>query len=164
MTLDGRAKGDIGFDKTWSEYKNGFGVPPGDFWLGNDAIHALTTKNAYELRIDLRNRRKYLFAQYSLFKVEDEKNSYRLHVGSSSGTLHESKYGHISGMLYNDRRKFSTKDRDNDPFSGSCSTLLHGGWWYGTRKDKATPYHQHYNVVMKAFLVVPNASPYHRKR
>ena len=37
-----RATGDVEFYKDWTAYKTGFGALTGDFWLGNDAIHALT--------------------------------------------------------------------------------------------------------------------------
>ena len=28
-------------DKTWEEYKNGFGTPKGEFWLGNDFLNEI---------------------------------------------------------------------------------------------------------------------------
>ena len=37
-----RTKGDVYFNRDWESYKNGFGEPDGDFWLGNEAVHILT--------------------------------------------------------------------------------------------------------------------------
>ncbi|GFR79704.1 ficolin-2 [Elysia marginata] len=123
-----RTTGDVDFFRNWTDYKNGFGSPPGDFWLGNDAIHELTQKNAHELRIDLQADGRDLFAHYSWFIVNDEADGYRLQLGTPSGTLGHSP---ILGMAYNNGQKFSTKDRDNDVFADrNCAELYHGAWWY----------------------------------
>ncbi|GFR66294.1 ficolin-2 [Elysia marginata] len=67
-----RVKGDVKFYRTWQEYKEGFGDPSGDFWLGNEALHSLTGKHAYELRIDMTVDGKHTFAKYSTFQIENE--------------------------------------------------------------------------------------------
>lgn len=38
-----RIKGDVDFNRSWTDYKNGFGSPDTDFWIGNDIIHNLTS-------------------------------------------------------------------------------------------------------------------------
>ena len=38
--------GCVDFTRTWEEYKNGFGDADGDYWLGNNVIHQLTSKPA----------------------------------------------------------------------------------------------------------------------
>ena len=47
--------GSSDFDRTWNEYKSGFGKPGHDFWLGLENLHILTKwkKRPTELRIDL---------------------------------------------------------------------------------------------------------------
>ncbi|XP_075929601.1 fibroleukin-like [Petromyzon marinus] len=37
-----RQSGAVDFNRTWGEYKRGFGVPSGEHWLGNDRLHELT--------------------------------------------------------------------------------------------------------------------------
>ncbi|CAG2244666.1 FCN [Mytilus edulis] len=112
-------------DKTdWDSYKQGFGNQNEEFWLGNDHLHQLTSQGKYKLRIDLEdfeNNRKY--ALYEKFSVGSESSGYVLDVGGYSGDAGD-------GMAKQNGQKFSTKDRDNDKWGGSCAVAYKGGWWY----------------------------------
>eukprot|EP00058_Branchiostoma_floridae_P013539 XP_002599027.1 hypothetical protein BRAFLDRAFT_104277 [Branchiostoma floridae] len=123
-----RQDGSVPFNRTWEEYKLGFGDPNGEYWLGNDNIHLLTSQKDYTLRVDLMDwegQRKN--AQYSFFKVSGESDQYRLHtISGYSGTAGNS-------MSPNKGYRFSTVDRDND-YDGlrHCAQAYgQGGWWYG---------------------------------
>ncbi|PFX22965.1 Ficolin-1 [Stylophora pistillata] len=48
-----RLDGSIDFDRDWKTYKDGFGNPIGEFWLGNDNLHRLTAADDVMLRVDL---------------------------------------------------------------------------------------------------------------
>ncbi|XP_069108439.1 microfibril-associated glycoprotein 4-like isoform X2 [Argopecten irradians] len=48
-----RMDGSIDFYRKWAEYQMGFGNLDGEFWLGNQALHFLTSQGGYELRIDM---------------------------------------------------------------------------------------------------------------
>ncbi|XP_045183386.2 microfibril-associated glycoprotein 4-like [Mercenaria mercenaria] len=39
--------------RTWDEYKSGFGDVNENYWLGNQAIHMITSQGKYKLRVDL---------------------------------------------------------------------------------------------------------------
>lgn len=39
-----RSDGSVDFYRDWATYKRGFGSQLGEFWLGNDHIHALTAQ------------------------------------------------------------------------------------------------------------------------
>lgn len=41
------------FNRDWSDYKNGFGDPGKEFWLGNENIYMLTNNEEYILRVEL---------------------------------------------------------------------------------------------------------------
>ncbi|XP_050184091.1 angiopoietin-4-like [Myiozetetes cayanensis] len=115
-----RQDGSVDFNRTWGEYRDGFGELSGEFWLGNDNIHRLTSQGDYSLRIDLEDwNNKHKHAFYQLFRIEDEENLYRLHVDGFSGTVED------SFAWYHDKRSFSTPDSGN-----ICAEISHGGWWY----------------------------------
>ncbi|VDI57055.1 Hypothetical predicted protein [Mytilus galloprovincialis] len=85
-----RVNGSVDFKRYWQEYKEGFGNIHGEFWLGNDAIHSISWNGRHKLRVDLEviSRKKY-YAEYSTFRVDDEKSNYLLHVTGYSGTAEE---------------------------------------------------------------------------
>ena len=86
--------GSVDFYRTWSDYQLGFGDLSGEFWLGLDKIHRLTTTNtreSHELRIDLSdfaNTKRY--AKYSSFSIGDSNSKYTLAVGGYTGNAGDS--------------------------------------------------------------------------
>ena len=123
IVIQRRSKGDVDFFRGWEDYKNGFGHLTGDFWLGNEKIHKITTSGPYELRVELVYKRKSVYAQYGRFSIGDERSGYALTVGEYRGTAGNS-------LWRNNGRKFSTRDRDNDISSSHCAKIHQGAWWY----------------------------------
>nr|XP_011448079.2 ryncolin-1 [Crassostrea gigas] len=132
MTTDGggwtviqrRMDGSVNFYRSWQTYKDGFGKPQGEYWLGNEDIHLLTSKTKQELRVDLQKfSGEKAYAKYSRFTVGSESEKYKLSVGGYSGTAGDS-------LAYHNGMKFSTRDQDNDLSSSQCSVIRQGGWWY----------------------------------
>ncbi|KAM6980477.1 fibroleukin [Aplochiton taeniatus] len=125
-----RRGGSVDFNRTWQEYREGFGSPQGEHWLGNAALHALTSGGQQQLRIQLEDwhhqRRQ---ATYSTFRVAAEAQRYRLtareYSGDAGNALSYSKrYNH-------DGRAFSTADRDHDRYTtGNCAQYYGAGWWF----------------------------------
>ncbi|KAM8802445.1 ficolin-1-like isoform 3-T3 [Rhynchonycteris naso] len=120
-----RVDGTVDFYRDWATYKQGFGSQLGEFWLGNDNIHALTTQGTSELRVDLVDfEGTRQFAKYQSFKLGSEQEKYKLELGAFvGGTAGDSLTSH-------NNHPFSTKDRDNDSNSGSCAESYGGAWWY----------------------------------
>ncbi len=74
----------FGFERGWAEYARGFGNPEEEYWLGLDAVHALTARQRRnKLRIDMTaaDGRRY-HAVYEGFSVADSSTSYRLSLGN----------------------------------------------------------------------------------
>ncbi|KAM8847524.1 angiopoietin-2 [Synchiropus picturatus] len=115
-----RLDGSVSFDRSWREYRVGFGDLHSEFWLGNDHLHDLTVQGDYSLRIDMEDwSNQHKHALYHSFSVEDEEHQYRLHVSGFSGTASD------SFSWYHDKQGFSTPDSGN-----ICAEISHGGWWY----------------------------------
>ncbi|RLV62300.1 hypothetical protein DV515_00019457, partial [Chloebia gouldiae] len=71
-----RQDGSVDFNRTWNEYKEGFGDLNGEFWLGNDNIHRMTSQGEYSLRIDLEDwNNKHKHAFYQVFRYSLAENS-----------------------------------------------------------------------------------------
>ncbi|XP_007521485.1 ficolin-1-like [Erinaceus europaeus] len=121
-----RVDGSVDFYLDWASYKKGFGSQLGEFWLGNDNIHALTAQGNSELRVDLVDfEDNHKFAHYKVFKIGSEAEKYKLVLGDFvGGTAGDSLTSHKD-------KPFSTKDQDNDHSSKSCAQLYYGAWWYG---------------------------------
>jgi len=81
-----RLDGSIDFYRDWADYKKGFGNLNGEFWLGLDKIHRLTSSDTFKLRVDLEDwQGETRFAEYTSFTIANEANKYRLSLGSYSG-------------------------------------------------------------------------------
>ncbi|XP_033749324.1 ficolin-2-like [Pecten maximus] len=119
-----RTIGDVDFYRNWTDYKNGFGDLLGDFWIGNDNLHDLTTSPRI-LRVELEGLDGTKgYAQYSNFQVANEDQNYRLLVQGFSGNVS------YDAMASHNDQSFSTYDRDNDKASGNCASNHNGAWWY----------------------------------
>ena len=81
-----RLDGSVDFYRGWDEYKHGFGNLAGEFWLGLDNIHRLSSNGSYKLRVDLEDFTGHTYyAEYDLFKIASEGEKYQLSLGSYSG-------------------------------------------------------------------------------
>ncbi|XP_067947222.1 fibroleukin-like [Watersipora subatra] len=121
-----RDNSSISFDRSWNDYKNGFGDIRDEHWLGNDKIHEIT-KTSQILNIHLEaDGKKPAFGTWQRFYISDESSKYRLNVNGTGykGTL-------FDDFSYHDGAYFSTKDRDNNIWSAiNCAATSKGGWWY----------------------------------
>ncbi|XP_061746685.1 fibroleukin [Nerophis ophidion] len=128
--VQNRQDGSVDFNRTWQEYRRGFGNPQGEHWLGNAALHALTSAGQHQLRVELEDwHQQRRHATYNHFKVGAEAQRYRLtareYSGDAGNALSYSKrYNH-------DGRSFSTTDRDHDRYAaGGCGQYYGAGWWF----------------------------------
>ncbi|KAG7281878.1 hypothetical protein CRUP_031127 [Coryphaenoides rupestris] len=126
-----RQDGSVSFNRTWAEYREGFGeINGGEFWLGNEKIHFLTRARDMVLRVELEDFdgvREY--AEYGHFRVASERQRYRLTVGGYSGSAGDAL--RFSKSYDHHNRAFTTPDRDHDRYpSGNCGVYYSSGWWF----------------------------------
>jgi len=126
---------DIDFHRFWTDYERGFGYlynRYSAFWYGLRSLHCLTSKGTWELRIDFTfaNRTKS-YLHYKQFKVGPATDNYTLSISGFTGITPTDPFAThpLNGQ------PFSTRDRDNDGWSGNCAdkigrTTALGGWWY----------------------------------
>ncbi|XP_064650949.1 ficolin-2-like [Lineus longissimus] len=129
LVIQRRKDGSVDFEQDWAAYKQGFGSPSGELWLGNDKIHHLTTLFPCILKVIVTsdNGTEY-WAQFSGFSVANEAQSYTMvdavYDGGTTGDFltNTALYGYALNL------SFSTKDRDRP--GHSCAKKYRGGWWY----------------------------------
>jgi len=148
-----RLNNSVSFHRKWADYKAGFGDKDGNYWLGLDKLYCLTKSNKNcKLRIELKSwKNEKKWAEYGKFRVANESLSYKLLIGdyNKKSTLNNNM------MKQNNKRQFTTKDKDNDVHPRhNCARSFgkRGGWWYsncgfvhptgimGRVKDRGTRY------------------------
>ncbi|XP_070173534.1 ficolin-2-like [Littorina saxatilis] len=78
-----RQDASVDFFRNWTSYQSFFGDLTGNFWLGLDALHMLTSRQRYELRVDLMLWNGTMgYATYSNFTISNSSDNYRLTYGS----------------------------------------------------------------------------------
>nr|XP_044251409.1 techylectin-5A [Drosophila takahashii] len=121
------------FNRTWDEYRAGFGNLSRDFWFGNEFTHKILYRDDHELRVELQEEEEQDtvdWAEYPVFRLDSERYNYQLLVegeirGSLPGALEQ-----LNGM------DFSTYDRRRDPQDpgstgdSTCAQEYGGGWWF----------------------------------
>ncbi|KAL0983685.1 hypothetical protein UPYG_G00131330 [Umbra pygmaea] len=120
-----RQDGSVNFHRKWDQYKTGFGSSAGEYWLGLDVIHLLTTSKKYDLRVDMEDfEGRKVYAQYSSFSVGPESEGYPLVLGSFIDG------GAGDSLTHHNGQKFTTLDKDHDGNESNCAKMYYGGFWY----------------------------------
>ncbi|XP_016962240.1 angiopoietin-related protein 1-like [Drosophila biarmipes] len=125
MLIQKRFDGSTDFNRSWTEYKNGFGDIGGEFFIGLEKLHLITDAKQCELFIAVRGAKgPGGHARYDNFKVGSEKEAYALKtIGNYSGTAGDA-------LIYHEKMKFTTYDRHNDFSKGNCAISHNSGWWF----------------------------------
>uniref|UniRef100_A0A182JV12 Fibrinogen C-terminal domain-containing protein n=1 Tax=Anopheles christyi TaxID=43041 RepID=A0A182JV12_9DIPT len=120
-----RSNGSVDFNRTWDEYRTGFGSTRGEHWLGLAALEQILTKRSHELLIVMENfKGTTVYAHYAAFRIGTEQEKYAITtVGKYDGTAGDS-------LSFHNGSKFTTFDQDNDRHTLNCATVYGGGWWF----------------------------------
>lgn len=101
IVIQNRLSGDVNFFRDWNEYKEGFGFVGGEFWMGLEKVHELTSNELHELMIvieDFNGEKK--IAKYAGFAISSEAGGYALNVlGKYSGDAGDS-FTYHAGMRF----------------------------------------------------------------
>ena len=128
IIIQRRVDASVSFRRNWGEYVAGFGDVDGNFWLGLEAIHNLTTAQPMSLQIDVVPFNiPAVSIPYQQFHVGDAASQYLLTITTDTPG-HSTLYNSLN---YNSGNKFTTYDRDNDDTNlMNCGEL--SGWWFKT--------------------------------
>ena len=122
-----RFNGVVDFNRSWAEYREGFGFFSDEFWLGNEKLHRLTSSINHQLLVEMETSPgEKAHASYKTFTVDSESEKYRLFVDGYFGTSGETD----SLGPRHSNKMFTTYDSDNDEHSKNCAVLWEGGWWF----------------------------------
>ncbi|KFB48595.1 AGAP012000-PA-like protein [Anopheles sinensis] len=128
-----RFDGSIDFNRSWSEYRNGFGdMKRGEFWLGLQKLYALMRFCPQELLVvvELTNG-TVLYGHFEEFAITNETDGYRVkEISQCEGTWC------FNSMTTIKNNMFSAYDRDNDVDQRNCARMQ-GGWWYFTCEQES---------------------------
>ena len=121
-----RIDGSVDFYQDLATYTEGFGDVNGEYWLGLDALHAITTAKTYQLRADMSDwAGESAHSSHASVVVADASDDYRWTVGAFLG----GDGGDCMSRMHNNMR-FSTKDEDRDGHPGKCAISHKRGFWY----------------------------------
>lgn len=124
MVFQSRLDGTVNFNRSWVDYRNGFGDARDEYWLGLESLVQLTLQDS-ELLIEMEDFGGIAaYARYNYIKVEDETLGYRLRLGSIfTGTA-----GDAMGRYFD--AAFATVDVRGGSFPECAETLASGFWHY----------------------------------
>ena len=105
-----RIDGSVDFYQDLTAYTQGFGDVNGEYWLGLDALHAMTSAKTYQLRADMSDWDGVTaHSLHAFMEVTDASDDYRLTVGAFLGGD-----GGDCLLVQNQNMPFTTKDVDRD--------------------------------------------------
>ncbi|XP_068164972.1 fibrinogen alpha chain [Antennarius striatus] len=133
LLVQQRENGTVSFNRTWAEYRNGFGSVDangkGEFWLGNQNLHLLTNQRETTMQVELEDWEGGKASAIYTVRVGSEEEGYPLYVSQYSGDAGDA-LQNVNTYLSHNGMKFSTYDKDNDKWEENCAEIYGGGWWY----------------------------------
>ncbi|CAF3788526.1 unnamed protein product [Adineta steineri] len=131
LTIQNRETNSIDFNRTWIEYRRGFGNIRNrtDFWIGNENLHWLTSTYSCRLKIEVTDwYNETRTATYEVFRIANQQDGYRIKISEYHGDMEVSnKIDSFSRWHHNAR--FSTYD--HYATNTNCPQKHGGGgWWY----------------------------------
>ena len=114
----------ISFNKYQVDYEKGFENLTTEFWYRLAAIHYLTQRGQWEMRVDYqKNDKTWSYLHYNQFSVGSASEEYPLTFGGFTGVGTDYFTPHsLNGM------KFTTSYNNNDKSGSNCAATYKSGW------------------------------------
>ncbi|CAF0977009.1 unnamed protein product [Adineta steineri] len=90
LTIQNRETNSIDFNRTWIEYRRGFGNIRNrtDFWIGNENLHWLTSTYSCRLKIEVTDwYNETRTATYEVFRIANQQDGYRIKISEYHGDM-----------------------------------------------------------------------------
>ncbi|XP_007460685.1 PREDICTED: angiopoietin-related protein 4 isoform X2 [Lipotes vexillifer] len=124
-----RQDGSVDFNQPWDAYKDGFGDPQGEFWLGLEKVHRIMGERGSRLAVQLQDWEGNAESLQFPVHLGGEDTAYSLQLTAPVA----SKLGATAFSPRGLSLPFSTWDQDHDLRGDkNCAKSLSGGWWFGT--------------------------------
>ena len=126
-----RFDGSVNFQRGWDEYKEGFGVPYGEHWQGNQFAHQYTTSHPTEVILE-GTAFDGVKASVKLtnFWIGDETSKYKANFDICIPVVETVNNNGCGRMDEIKNMKFSTYDMDNSISPYNCALEFSGAWWF----------------------------------
>lgn len=140
----------LDYNRSWDEYKNGFGSLDREFWMGLEMLHQLTSSRPHELLVELETSNgSYLYARYHEFEIGDVTTDYRLNkIGFYNGTAGDPLSQHKNFL-------FKNNDRPDKPCYWWCTETLFPNF---DEENGGIKHHNISNPIIDSVLVLSNSS------
>ncbi|XP_067681785.1 fibrinogen-like protein 1 [Haliotis asinina] len=116
----------LDFNRSWAEYRDGFGLINKDHWLGLEKMYHICKPRILTLKVEMKFA-DYSFKQqfYYNFYLSGEADGYRMHFSQTRGNSRVSLGDCLTPL---NGSAFSTYDRDNDNDAGGCAARYESGF------------------------------------
>ncbi|XP_054083046.1 angiopoietin-related protein 7 isoform X2 [Zeugodacus cucurbitae] len=112
------------FNRTWAEYRNGFGELTDNFFIGLDKLYALTIAEPQQLRMGIKyGSNNWELDIFDEFVVGNVCTQYELVITNPQNKRRIFK-------RLNKRAHFFTKDLSSSSKNEECAKAMGMGWWY----------------------------------
>jgi len=131
ILVQARVDGSVDFNRNWKDYQQGFGSTFGNYWIGLDTLHYLTSQGDMEIYYYLESfEGESVYARYNQFAVGTRESNYVLTIGSYSGNAGDAMNIDADPKRVQSGMQFTTSDRDNDRHNTNCADHSGGPWWH----------------------------------
>ncbi|KAK6170378.1 hypothetical protein SNE40_018787 [Patella caerulea] len=128
----------VNFNRTWEEYRDGFGDASGEHWIGLTKFHQMSMERSFRLNVFAIYSSSYQTAQgyYDTFSISDFSDGFKLQISSYFSHPTETCGDAWTASVNINNMPFSTYD--NDLTAAGCPSTLQGGGWFSTTDPQCT--------------------------